>query len=135
MNKASFAAELDNLAVIRCFIEDTAQALQAHPSAVDDMVQAVDEAVTNIILHGYAGKPGKIDIHVGRKNTSLVVQIQDLAPQFDPLQVPPPDLTLSLEQRTPGGLGIYFIRRLMDQVQYQARPHGGNDLTLIRKAF
>jgi serine/threonine-protein kinase RsbW len=132
---ASYAAELGNLAVIRCFVEDAAQDMQASQIAIDAMIQAVDEAATNIIVHGYAGKPGIIQVSVGREKDSLVVSLQDRAPAFDPLQVPPPDLTLNLMQRHPGGLGIYFIRQFMDQVQYRPLPQGGNELELIKKAF
>jgi anti-sigma regulatory factor (Ser/Thr protein kinase) len=135
MNSASFNAKLGNLAAIRCFVEDAAQELLADPHAVEDMIQAVDEAATNIINHGYAGKPGKIEITVQRRDSSLVVHLVDQAPHFDPLQVPPPDLTLSLVQRCPGGLGIYFIRKFMDEVRYTAIPQGGNELTLVKKAF
>ena len=135
MSTASFAAELENLAVIRHFAEETAQSLQANQTAIDDMLQAVDEAVTNIIVHGYAGRPGTIEIRVKRAGDSLIVRLRDQAPRFDPTTVPPPDLTLPLEKRRPGGLGVHLVRQFVDQVHYRAAPQGGNELTLVKQAF
>jgi len=135
MSTASFAAELENLAVIRRFAEETAQSLQANQAAIDDMLQAVDEAVTNIIVHGYAGRPGTIEAQVKRAGDSLIVRLRDQAPRFDPTTVRPPDLTLPLEKRRPGGLGVHLIRHFVDQVHYHTAPQGGNELTLVKKAF
>ena len=135
MVTASFTAELENLVLIRRFVEKTAQNLQADQAAIDDIIQAVDEAACNIIVHGYAAKPGIIEIEVKRERDTLAVRLRDQAAQFDPTTVPPPDLTIPLEKRCPGGLGIHLIREYMDQVRYLAMPQGGNELTLGKKAF
>ncbi len=132
---ASFVAAPENLASIRRYVEESALSLQADPAAVDDMVQAVDEAATNIIFHGYAGKPGKLEIGITREEASLVARLRDWAIPFDPTQFPPPDLSSPLEKRNPGGLGICLIRQFVDQVKYQAITQGGNELILIKKAF
>jgi serine/threonine-protein kinase RsbW len=132
---ASFAAELANLVLIRRFVEKSAQSLQANQAAIDDIIQAVDEAATNIIVHGYAAKPGMIEIEVKRERNNLAVRLRDQAAQFDPTTVPSPDLALPLEKRQPGGLGILLIREYMDQMRYLAMPQGGNELTLVKKAF
>jgi serine/threonine-protein kinase RsbW len=130
-----FIAEAGNLAEIRRFVDETAQMLRADQAAIDDMVQAVDEAAANIIFHGYAGKSGILEIDVTREDASLVVRLRDQAAQFDPTRIPAPDLTTPFMKRRPGGLGIYLIHRYVDQVQYRAITQGGNELTLIKKAF
>jgi anti-sigma regulatory factor (Ser/Thr protein kinase) len=56
-----------------------------------------------------------------------------LAPPFDPTRVPDPDLTLPLEERPLGGLGIYLIRQSVDKMVYRAVPEGGNELTLVKR--
>jgi serine/threonine-protein kinase RsbW len=132
---ATYTAVLDNLALIRRYVAKIACDLQAEQAAIDDMVQAVDEAVANIILHGYAGKPGALEIEVSREDTLLVVRLRDQASQFDPTRVPPPDLSTPLEKRPLGGLGIYLINQFVDQLQYRAIPQDGNELTLMKKAF
>ncbi len=132
---AFFVAEPGNLSVIRRFVDETAQHLGADQAAINDMIQAVDEAAANIIYHGYAGKSGVLEIDVTRQTTSLVVRLRDQAAQFDPTQVPAPDLATPLSKRRPGGLGIYLIHQYVDQVQYRGIPQGGNELTLVKKAF
>jgi serine/threonine-protein kinase RsbW len=127
------AANVENLAGIRDFVERTAAALDADPSAIDDLVLAVDEAATNIIQHGYRGAAGKIEIVVEGVDEALVVRISDQAPPFDPTQVPPPDLSLPLERRQPGNLGIYIIKQLVDEVIYTTPPQGGNQLILRKR--
>ncbi len=132
---ASFFAKPENLASIRRFVDETGRGLRADQGAVDDMVQAVDEAAANIIFHGYAGKPGALEIDITREEASLVVRLRDRAAQFDPTRFPPPNLSAPLEKRHPGGLGIYLIHQFVDQVKYRAIPQGGNELTLVKKAF
>jgi serine/threonine-protein kinase RsbW len=135
VGRAFFAAKLENLGVIRSFAERTAQSLHANQTAIDEMIQAVDEAVTNIIVHGYAGQPGMVELVMQREGDMLVARLRDQAPHFDPTTVPPPDLTLPLEKRPLGGLGVYLTRKFVDQMYYRAMPQGGNELTLVKKAF
>jgi serine/threonine-protein kinase RsbW len=126
-------ADVKNLAEIRRFIEASAESLQVGTAAAGEIVLAVDEAVTNIILHGYRGQPGFIEIVVERQGDSLIVHLYDQAPPFDPTKVPAPDLTLPLEERPVGKLGVFLITRFMDDVIYSASPQGGNQLTLVKK--
>jgi serine/threonine-protein kinase RsbW len=129
-----FTAELKNLAAIRQFVEEQAEAFETNPDAIPDIIQAVDESTTNIVLHGYRGGPGSISVEVELAGDDLVVRLRDRAPTFDPTQVPPPDLTLPLETRPIGGLGVYLTRQMMDGVSHRALPQGGNELTLVKKA-
>ena len=126
-------ADVKNLAEIRRFIEASAESLQVGTAAAGEIVLAVDEAATNIILHGYRGQPGFIEIVVERQGDSLIVHLYDQAPPFDPTKVPAPDLTLPLEERPVGKLGVFLITRFMDDVIYSASPQGGNQLTLVKK--
>jgi serine/threonine-protein kinase RsbW len=127
------AAELANLAVVRHFVEETATGLKFDCNVIEDMLQAVEEAVANTILHGYNRRPGGIQVEVHREGSGLVVQLRDQAPHFDPTGFPPPDLTLSLEERRPGGLGIYLMRKFTDTVTYRVTPDGRNELTLVKQ--
>jgi len=129
------AAELENLAVIRRFVEKSATALGADPAATSDVVLAADEAATNVMVHGYRGQPGTIEIEVSRMGDALVVCLRDRAAPFDPTTVPPPDLNRPLEERSPGGMGIYLMRHLVDEVTYHATPQGDNLLTLVKRGL
>jgi anti-sigma regulatory factor (Ser/Thr protein kinase) len=92
---------------------------------------ALEEAVTNVIHHGYLdGKPHefKVDLSAapGGRVTAVVT---DDAPAFDPVARPPVDTSLPLEERAIGGLGVHLIINLMDSVRYERRD-GRNILTL-----
>ena len=129
-----FPAEPKNLTSLRRFVKQAAEALQADREVIEDMILAVDEAVTNIIVHGYAGRPGDIEVRVSLEQQDLVVRISDRAPLFDPTEVPPPDLSMPLEQRRFGGLGVHFTRQFVDEVTYCEAPEGCNELTLRKAA-
>lgn len=126
-------ADLSHLATVRQFITEHARRRCADENALYNLVLAVDEAVTNIIVHGYRGQSGLIHILLEEGPDRLVVTLRDEAPPFDPTQVPTPDLNQPLEKRKPGGLGVYLARRLTDQMVYRRLPEGGNELKLIKQ--
>jgi serine/threonine-protein kinase RsbW len=129
------AAELNNLETIRRFVEESMRALHVDEKAAYDLVQAVDECATNIVEHGYRGQPGSIEIEIERVDKTLTIELRDHAPVFDPTSVPPPDLTQPLEEREPGGLGVFLARHMVDEMQHRALPGGGNELTMIKRAL
>jgi len=123
-------ADLHNLAPIRDFVEHRAAALGAPPSIAADLVLATDEAVTNVIEHGYRGQRGALEIEVRREAQDVVIFVRDHAPPFDLTSVPAPDLNIPLDEREPGGLGIFLIRQYTDQVSHRVMSQGGNELVL-----
>ena len=64
---------------------------------------------------------------------SFVVHLEDAAPEYDPTDVPEPDLSVPPMDRTPGGMGVHLIRACTDTMTYRPRPGGGNILTLARR--
>ena len=127
------SAELENLWVVRRFVEHRAAALGADPDALSDVVFAANELATNTIVHGYCGRPGRIEIEMGQKGDGLVVRLRDRAPPFDPHETTEPDLTLPLEQRPLGGLGIYMTLQLVDKLLHRVTPEGENEVILIKR--
>ncbi len=112
-------AELEQIQKVSEKIE---QCMKSHGWAEDavlDVQLAVEEAVTNAILHGYDGTSGTIAIRIETSPHHIAVEIADDAPAFDPLSVPDPDIDADLEDRQIGGLGIFLIRRVMDEVSYR----------------
>lgn len=128
-------ADLTRVAELRDLVRSAVDAMDpdADEACQDDLVQAVDEAATNTILHGYQGDPGWLDVRVERDDARLTVTVEDAAPAFDPTAVPEPDLTIPPEQRTPGGMGVHLIRAATDIVTHSPRPGGGNILTMTRR--
>ena len=126
------AAQVENLATIRDFVAQHAFTMGVPPKVLDPVILATDEAATNIIVHGYKGQPGEIEMTVSAIARELHIRLRDTAHKFDPNTLPAPDLTLSLEERPIGGMGVYLMRRCTDEIRYRALPAGGNELTLIK---
>ncbi|MCL4294872.1 MAG: ATP-binding protein [Anaerolineae bacterium] len=125
-------AELKNLNQIRDFVEMAAKTLGFEPDLIPNVQLAVDEVATNVMLHGYQSRGGSLEVELERAGADLVVRLRDEAPPFDPTTVPAPDLTLPLAKRPVGGLGIYLVRRAMDEVIHRITAAGGNELTLVK---
>jgi serine/threonine-protein kinase RsbW len=125
-------ADLERLAEVRALVREVCTDCAAPRSCRDDLVQAVDEAATNIIRHGYRGEPGQIDVTVDLLGDDFVITLEDDAPAFDPTRVPEPDLSVAPEHRKPGGMGVHLMRLGTDSLEHRPRPGGGNILTLTR---
>jgi serine/threonine-protein kinase RsbW len=132
-NWLSITADVHYLVIIRAFVEAAAAVLHAQARLVAHTVQAVDESASNIILHGYRGGPGLIEVEVKVVGNDLTVVLRDTAPVFDPTKLPEPDVTTALDERPIGGLGVFLARKLMDEIKHRERPGGGNELTLIKR--
>lgn len=128
----SFPADVERLAEMRVAVREVALACDAPPDCLDDLVQAVDEAATNIIIHGYRNQPGMIDFTAELIGDDLSFTLEDRAPTFDPTTVPPPDLATPPQHRRPGGMGVHLMRLATDSIDHRPRPGGGNILTLTR---
>jgi serine/threonine-protein kinase RsbW len=127
------AADVRNLEQIRRFVRTAAESAGADTSAAWDLVQAVDESATNVIVHGYRGDAGSLEIAVGLDGDRFVVRIVDDAPPFDPTSVPVPDMDQPLERRPLGGMGVHLTRELTDEVRHRELERGGNELTLVKR--
>ena len=125
-------ARLDACAEVRAFVRGRAAELGADETATTDLVQAVDEWVTNVVVHGYRGSPGPVDVELERDAASIIVRVSDLAPVFDPGVAPRFDPSVPLERRRLGGMGIYLMRDLMDSIEHRPLPGGGNEVTMRR---
>lgn len=124
-------ATLACLAPIRAFVRACTAAVGSDDEATADLVQAVDEAATNVIVHGYRGD-GPIEVEFELDDDRMAVRVLDQAPVFDVTSVPPPDLSIPPLERRPGGMGVHLMRTLTDDLRHRPRPGGGNELTLIR---
>jgi len=117
----SFAipAELEQIQKVSDTIEQCMKTQGWGNDPILDVQLAVEEAVTNTILHGYDGTSGTIAIQIETSPHHISVEIADDAPAFDPLSVPDPDTGSDLDDREIGGLGIFLIRQVMDEVSYR----------------
>jgi serine/threonine-protein kinase RsbW len=91
---------------------------------------AVEEAVVNICLYAYEVPPGELLVRIESGEERFVVDLIDEGVPFDPLAVEEPDLRAPAEERKVGGLGIFLVRRVMDEVAYR-RDGSSNILRLV----
>jgi serine/threonine-protein kinase RsbW len=123
----------DNLGQVREFVIANSAGSGLSDEAVDKIVLAVDEACTNIIKHAYNNSPeGEIIIKFLLNNKQLAISLLDFGTNFDSKTVPIPDIKKYYNQHKVGGLGVYLMRKLMDEVVYDNSSKGKNKVTLIK---
>lgn len=130
----TFPGRFDSLAAISEFVARAAEAAGLDARAVYQVELAVDEACSNIVEHAYGGEGhGDIEVTCRINSDGLTVMLRDYGRPFDPTGVAPPDLHASLEDRDLGGLGLYFMRQLMDEVHFEFTSDSGNLLTMVKR--
>ena len=118
---------------IRRYVRETAVAHGADKAALDELIVAVNEAVINIVRHGYQNVPGEIEVTVVCSRGAVEVILLDHAPEFDPTTVPSPDTSLPLVERPRGGMGVHMMRTFCDGLSYRNNPAGTNELTMLKR--
>jgi anti-sigma regulatory factor (Ser/Thr protein kinase) len=122
-------AEIPRLAE---FVEAFCAPLEPAPKDVPALQLALEEAVTNVINHGYAdGKLHTFAVDLAAADRRVTVTVTDDAPAYDPLARAEVDITLPIESRPIGGLGVHLVKKLMDSASYERRD-GRNILTFVR---
>ena len=124
---------LDDLGEIRQYVRETAVAVDCDKMAIDEFIVAVNEAVANIVRHGYKDKPGDIKVTVVCSGDIVKVTLLDNCPGFDPTTVSSPDTTLPLAERPFGGLGVHMMREFCDELSYRENTNGENELKLLKR--
>jgi anti-sigma regulatory factor (Ser/Thr protein kinase) len=124
---------LENLSEIRRFVQERATMLDVDPGVIPDVLLAVDEAATNVVVHGYRGREGVVEIEVLREEDALVIRLRDEAEPFDPTTIPAPDLTAPVGERAFGKIGVYLVRQVMDEMSHRITLQRGNELTLVKR--
>jgi len=121
------------LDTIRGFATQAARDAGMDDSETYAVELAVDEACTNIIEHAYQGENrGEIECTCDSNNVCLTVIIRDHGKPFDPSTVVTPDLDADIDNRVVGGLGVFLMKRCMDEVQFEPLGEAGNVLTMVK---
>lgn len=127
--KITLPAESKNLTKIRDFVVKYGRKMGLLPKQVSEVKLAVDEACSNVIRHAYGGRGGDVRIEMTKRESSVETRVIDQGVEFDWDSVLEPDLYRYVETRRKGGLGIWLIKKLIDEVQY-SRVDGTNILTM-----
>jgi anti-sigma regulatory factor (Ser/Thr protein kinase) len=103
------------------------------PEAISDQVMLVNEEIfINIASYAYPIASGEVTARIVKKGNLLALQYEDAGIPFNPLEMPPPEINVPLEERKIGGLGIFLVRKMMDEVKYE-RVNNKNKLTLYKR--
>jgi len=126
-------SQKDNLEVIRNFVSGVAKKVGFGEEDVNKIELAVDEACTNVIEHAYQEDESQdIDIAIKIDYQKFTVVVTDRGKSFKMEEVELPDMKAYLAELRVGGLGIYLMKQLMDEVDYQSRPDGKNEVRMVK---
>lgn len=128
----SVEASTEHLAEVRDFVAAHAESIGLNQKDISEIRLAVDEAFTNIIKHAYKNTPTKkVNIEIGSDAERLWISLIDEGKSFDPSSYNEPDLIRRIKEKKRGGMGVYLIRKLMDQVQY-SRKGETNEIRMVK---
>lgn len=123
-------AAVEKLDDVLAFVDEIMEAKDVSPKIAMKIDVAVEELFVNIASYAYAPEQGEARIEVEDEDPSaLSITFTDYGKPYDPLKKEDPDITLSAEERQIGGLGIFMVRKSMDEMNYEYRD-GANVLTI-----
>lgn len=134
IKKIEIVNKMDEMDKIADFVEQIGEELNLSIALVTSINLALEEAIANVIMYAYPkGEENKpIILTAEYENDELDFILSDKGTPFDPTKVPEADITLPIEKRPIGGLGIFLIRKIMGEVTYQ-RIDGENKLKMSKK--
>jgi serine/threonine-protein kinase RsbW len=133
MPNITFPAQFEFLDEIREFVAQVAREGGFNEKEIYSLQLAADEAASNIIEHAYEGiSHADLDISCNIHGDTLIITMRDTGRSFDPSNVKQPNLKADLSERQIGGLGMYLMRKLMDEVRYESNSKTGNLLTMTK---
>ena len=135
MKKLTMKAERENIPEVIDFIDRELDELGCSEKTKAQINIAIDELYGNIASYAYGEVSGEVTVIIDRDSTPGAVSIsfQDEGKPFNPLESGEPDVTLSARERKVGGLGIFLVRKSMDDVLYEYRD--GKNILTIRKTL
>jgi serine/threonine-protein kinase RsbW len=129
----SVQASTEHLAEVRDFVAKHASEFGFKKQDVADIRLAVDEAYTNIIKHSYKNDEQKlVDIQLGYNGNEFWISLLDTGESFDPATYTEPDVRKKIKEKKRGGVGVYLIRKLMDEVKY-LNVGSKNEIRMVKK--
>jgi anti-sigma regulatory factor (Ser/Thr protein kinase) len=131
--QTTISSKAGDLTAVRDMVAVLERERDLPPALVFDLYVVLDEVISNVLKYAYADDAAH-EIHITLSATDKAVQIaiEDDGRAYDPLAIAAPDLTLPLAERPLGGLGLHFVRHLIDDVTYK-RESDRNYLFLKRK--
>ncbi len=135
MQEITLEAKVENLDQVLMFIDEQLEAADCPLKIQTQIDIAVEEMFVNVAHYAYTPEVGdvKITIDILNDPAGMEITLTDSGMHFDPLAKEDPDVTLSADQRQIGGLGIYMVKKSMDEVGYKYTD--GQNIFRMRKNF
>ena len=133
MKELNIVATVENIEVVTAFVNEQLEALDCPMKAQIQIDIAIDELFSNIAHYAYNPEVGNatVRVEVSEDPLAVVITFIDNGIPYDPLAKEDPDITLSAEERKIGGLGIYMVKKSMDDVTYEYKD--GQNILAIKK--
>ena len=133
MKELTIAATVNNIETVTSFVNEQLEALDCPMKAQTQIDIAIDELFGNIAYYAYNPEVGDatVRVEVTKEPLAVIITFIDKGIPYDPLAKEDPDITLSAEERQIGGLGIYMVKKTMDDVTYEYK--NGQNILKIRK--
>ncbi len=133
MKELNISATIENIAAVTAFVDEQLEELDCPMRTQLQVDVAIDELFGNIAHYAYNPEVGAatVRVEVTDKPLSVVITFIDNGVPYDPLAKADPDVTLSAEERQIGGLGIYMVKKSMDDVSYEYK--NGQNILRIKK--
>ncbi len=133
MKKLTIEAKIEKLPKVLAFLDEVLEEAECNMKAQMQLDIAVEEIYVNIASYAYEGKDGMADIEIDISADRVAsVRFFDSGVPYDPLKKPDPDVTLSADERAIGGLGIFMVKKSMDDMSYEYKD-GMNVLTIKKQ--
>ena len=133
-NEIEIKALMENLQELISFVDGHLEDMGASMKAQMQIDIAVEELFVNIAHYAYAPDVGEAVISVAKdkEKNQISITFADSGKPYNPLEKPDPDVTLSAEERSIGGLGIFMVKKSMDDMRYEYKD-GQNILTITKR--
>ena len=118
-----FPANDESLSFALGFVEEELEKLDCPLKSVMQITVCVEEMFVNVAHYAYGGNEGEVALSIDENARTVSITLTDSGVPFDPLAKEDPDITLSAEQRDIGGLGIFMVKKSMDEVSYERKDN------------
>ena len=129
---SSFKAKLECLDDVLGFAENCLEKCGCPMKSMNQICLALEEAFVNVASYAYPESDGDAELRIEYDSDRVLLMLSDSGVPFNPLENAEPDVTLSAEERDIGGLGIFMVKKIMDEVAY-SYSDGKNILTMEKK--
>jgi len=133
MKELNVAATIENVTPVTDFVDEQLEALDCPMKAMVQINVAIDEIFSNIARYAYNPEIGNatVRVEVFEEPLKVVITFVDNGIPYDPLKKEDPDVTMTAEERDIGGLGIFMVKKTMDDILYEYKD-GQNILTIVK---